>query len=635
MKSRKRHTALGERSSTQEIEEKQPMKAARSMAAARRLTAGSVLGTKARTWLVFAALIPAASTAAFGLCPNVKGIGSFLQSPLVSASLVSDGTFVTYTFDSLVDTSPVNGVPGLISYCVYPPFPPGNPNSVNATAVGADSTPFQYEFSVDHFDFTRGNGNPTNIPLDGTSGITMGNATWPSGLAPGTQTILLHINDADECDRLYGGNPGTCFVFPAPPIEAKPPTVLKSATPSFNRAFGWTIKKSVDKTLVEQVGGTATFNYTVTVTHDSGTDSNWQVQGNIVVSNPNGFAVTVDVTDAIDNGGVCTVTGGAGATVPGGSVPSPFPYICIYPLPPSPPIGTNTATITWAKQGSLEAGTASYSVPNIDFSTTVPNLSDNCVAVTDTFAGALGTVCVGGTNPTPFTYSRTIPVPQFNCLFFPNTATFTTNTTGTTGSSGATVEVCGPAKTGALTMGFWQNKNGQAIITGQAKLGVCPSGTWLRLDAPFQDLSATATCSQVATYVFNVIKAASASGPAMNAMLKAQMLATALDVYFSDPGLGGNKIGAPAPIGGVVIDLTMICKMIDGTGGTATCSGTYENTTAAFGGTPSLQSVSQILAYAASQSTAGGSVWYGQVKATQELAKNTFDAINNQVAFSP
>ena len=46
----------------------------------------------------------------------------------------------------------------------------------------------------------------------------------------------------------------------------------------------------------------------------------------------------------------------------------------------------------------------------------------------------------------------------------------------------------------------------------------------------------------MATYVTNVIKAANASGAAMNAMLKAQMLATALDVYFSDPALGGNKI---------------------------------------------------------------------------------------------
>src|SRR5690348_8116990 len=118
----------------------------------------------------------------------------------------------------------------------------------------------------------------------------------------------------------------------------------------------------------------------------------------------------------------------------------------------------------------------------------------------------------------------------------------------------------------------------------------------------------TATCSQVATYVYNVIKAANASGASMNAMLKAQMLATALDVYFSDPALGGNKIGAPAPIGGVTIDLTTICKVIDGSGGTAICGGSYENVSSAFGGASSL-TVSQMLIYAASQSNAGGITW--------------------------
>ena len=160
------------------------------------------------------------------------------------------------------------------------------------------------------------------------------------------------------------------------------------------------------------------------------------------------------------------------------------------------------------------------------------------------------------------------------------------------------------------TIGFWQNKNGQGIISGGASTsGVCNSGTWLRHYAPFQDLSATASCSAVATYVYNVIKAANASGSSMNAMLKAQMLATALDVYFSDPALSGNKIAAPAPIGGIAIDLTLVCQMIDGTGGSATCSGTYENVSAAFGGATHL-TVSQMIAYASSQSNLGGSPWY-------------------------
>src|SRR5207249_7719455 len=121
--------------------------------------------------------------------------------------------------------------------------------------------------------------------------------------------------------------------------------------------------------------------------------------------------------------------------------------------------------------------------------------------------------------------------------------------------------------------------------------------TWLNTYSPFADLTAT-TCSGVQsgvqTYVTNIIKAANASGASMNAMLKAQMLATALDVYFSDPALGLNKIGAPNPIGGDKIDLTQVCKMIDASSGSGTCSGTYQSASSAFGGATCL-TVSQML----------------------------------------
>ena len=164
--------------------------------------------------------------------------------------------------------------------------------------------------------------------------------------------------------------------------------------------------------------------------------------------------------------------------------------------------------------------------------------------MTDTFNGGtpttLGTVTA--TDGTPFatrtfTYSRSITLPAFDCKTYTNTATIVE--TGQTASQ--TVTVCGPEKTGALTMGFWQNKTGQGIISGGAATSsVCNSGTYLRNYLPYQDLSATATCANVATYVYNIIKLASSAGDSMNPMLKAQMLATALDVYFSDPALGGR-----------------------------------------------------------------------------------------------
>ena len=117
---------------------------------------------------------------------------------------------------------------------------------------------------------------------------------------------------------------------------------------------------------------------------------------------------------------------------------------------------------------------------------------------------------------------------------------------------------------------------------------------FLRQFAPFQDLSSTAVCANTnsaskpdlddaQSYVFDVVKLATctSSSKTCNSMLKAQMLATALNVYFSDPNLGGNRIGAfngngagQQHIGGLSVDLTTICKSICGTGG-GTCNGMY------------------------------------------------------------
>jgi hypothetical protein len=171
----------------------------------------------------------ASTRPAQGGCPSIAAIDNFLPSPIVGASFSVTGDTTTYVFDSLEDRSPVNGVPGLIAYCIYPAQPPGNPDSATALAHGANGDPFQVHWGSiqGYFAFVRGHGNPSNIELDGTTGIVMGTATWTSATPPVSQTILLHINDAAECQRLYGGNEDTCFVFPAgaptpPPCNGNP-----------------------------------------------------------------------------------------------------------------------------------------------------------------------------------------------------------------------------------------------------------------------------------------------------------------------------------------------------------------------------------------------------------------------------
>jgi hypothetical protein len=59
---------------------------------------------------------------------------------------------------------------------------------------------------------------------------------------------------------------------------------------------------------------------------------------------------------------------------------------------------------------------------------------------------------------------------------------------------------------------------------------------------------------------------------------------------------------------------------------------TRDSARAAFGGATSM-TVMQMLEYASSQYV--GNIWYGGVKSLQGLAKDAFDAINNQWVFAP
>ncbi|MDX6642443.1 MAG: hypothetical protein QOD76_405, partial [Solirubrobacteraceae bacterium] len=414
-------------------------------------------------------------------------------------------------------------------------------------------------------DATAGNGGPGggDAASDRTFTVSGGVVTYSGSHAPGIspqgQSIvgLAPFDDTPNPGGVYilavckvGAASASDCKYDAFKVGGEGPqglVVFKNAAPAFDRSFTWGITKDVDRTRVQQVGGSATFNYTVTVTKSAPTDSGWQVTGLISVFNPNDADVTgVTVTDDINDTNLsdtCVVTDGINATIPALSS-SDFAYTCNYSAAPALAKETNTATATWGDQdlsnGSHLGGDAAMFDVDFTFDTGAagnPDLIDNCATVSDPLGGGtLGTPCASAI----YRYSAVFAVPQFDCVGHDNTARFVTNTTGTTGSASQRVTVCGPVKTGALTMGFWQNKNGQGIITGGASTsGVCKSGTWLRQYAPFQDLGATASCASVATYVTNVIKAATCTSQTKtcNAMLKAQMLATALDVYFSDPAL--------------------------------------------------------------------------------------------------
>jgi len=227
--------------------------------------------------------------------------------------------------------------------------------------------------------------------------------------------------------------------------------VTKTATPAFDKTYKWTIDKSVeDPHHVDLLPGDtkATFNYTVKVEHDSGTAGNWTVSGTITVTNPNDWQdiTLTSVTDATDNGGVCTVDTSGGLVIPKGDHKD-FPYSCTYASAPSPTDGTNTATANWNKTTYHTPSGSDTGTAPVTFSTATPNLIDECIDVKDSLQGTLGQVCVGDSNPKSFTYSRDVPAPATgDCVTVDNTADFKTTDTGATGSDKESVEVCSPVE---------------------------------------------------------------------------------------------------------------------------------------------------------------------------------------------
>jgi hypothetical protein len=441
-----------------------------------------------------------------------------------------------------------------------------------------------------------------------------------------------------------------------------PLTVTKDADGAYDNTYTWKIEKSVDKTIVKQIGGTATFTYTVKATNDGGgAISNVKVTGTIKAFNPNvddsdsTVSVSgVNVTDQLSDGTDCTVTGGDDQTLT--SFETQFSYSCDLGSVPAGELD-NTVTITWPEQlldngHLLAAGSDAFTFkgPSDAGILFTENKIDECADVTDSYAGTLGTACASDGLSKSFTYSRTIAVPQNDCQSYDNKATFTTNDTGATGDASQTVTLCGPARTGALTIGFWKTTNGQNLVKTYCNNGSSNLGTYLvglgGGSGPFS--TAPTSCSSLATYVYNILNGASATD--MNKMLKAQMLGTALDVWFSGPGWTSTKVGGVKPpsqflshnnLGTFNMDTTAVCPMVDNLStGTASCKNNLPSTDAqAAGAVPtSPMSMQAILDYAATtpdpfNGSTSSSVWYAGNRTKQEILKNIYDQFNNQLAF--
>ena len=229
----------------------------------------SIFGAVAFAAVALAVVLSGAASAA--KAPPIKNCPStldgFLAASNVDASFTSVGNTTTYKFDSLQDQSPSGGVPGLVGYCVY----------TSGVVNTADATPadWKQDWNGGNVSFVRGNGNKTNIPLDGTTGTQIGTATFTT-TPPATQNILLHIADQSTCEALYGVlGVATCFVLPkAGPIcdagtgntdaayNAIPTDVEHCAPPSLGFEANQ-VAEFGDRVTLDTTGGTNLLSMTV------------------------------------------------------------------------------------------------------------------------------------------------------------------------------------------------------------------------------------------------------------------------------------------------------------------------------------------------------------------------------------
>ncbi|WP_165372568.1 SpaA isopeptide-forming pilin-related protein [Nocardioides iriomotensis] len=294
-------------------------------------------------------------------------------------------------------------------------------------------------------------GKTVNIVDDKTvpgASHALGSVTWQAQGTTHTFTYALELQ----------GQPGQCVSYTntATIVETKQlaketvevcaplgVSVEKTASGTYDRTYTWLIDKQVDKTHVDIDGGDYTFNYTVTATPDSYTDSGWTMGGTITAKNPNTFkTMTVDLTDvpSVGGGAVCSVTNGddvliGQATLVNGQVvpaSASRPYTCTFGSAPLYQGGTNTAVATW------DGGSASSVPTAVPFS--LAKETNKTITVKDdkTVPGAsnvLGTATWGA--PKSFEYSLTKTGVAGQCTTYDNTATIVE--TGQTDTASATL----------------------------------------------------------------------------------------------------------------------------------------------------------------------------------------------------
>ena len=314
-----------------------------------------------------------------------------------------------------------------------------------STVTGSAGTPS----GTVNYNFYK-NGTCNGTPFSGSTVTLNANGSVPNSSATGALTTGSYSFQAVYSGNgTYNDSTGSCEPFSVGAGVGL--QVTTTATPAYTRTYSWNVRKLVNSSKVTTAGSTANFRYTVEALETGFADGGWKATGTISVVNPSRFeALTAAVTDAVNNGGVCTVQNGSSVVVAAGATVQ-LSYTCTYAAKPNPASGIDTATARWAEPG-FTSPLAASGTAHVSF-TAPTTLVHRTMTPTDAFAGSrpvslcslqARTPCqLTATDSPPltsatYTYTKTVPVIPGRCVQYQNVAA-----TGLGQTSRTVVATCG------------------------------------------------------------------------------------------------------------------------------------------------------------------------------------------------
>jgi hypothetical protein len=373
--------------------------------------------------------------------------------------------------------------------------------------------------------------------------------------------------------------------------------VTKTATPTFDRTFDWSVLKTVDPASLDLFNGqSGQVTWSVTPTRGAAQDSNWKVTGTITVTNPTGSgaiptaisAVVNTVTDVIDT------TLNATVTCPGVTFPktlaggASFSCTYTYTFGSQPAAGSHTNVAT-ANINDGTGGTRDYTgSATFDFSTATPTETDATATLTDQ-RKPLNQVVGSGDSGVAITYQESFTC-DADAGSHSNTATLVETDSLTQHQSTATtvvhcfgLTVSKDAHTSSTRNYDWQIAKERFIAPGEVDGDGLPATLTLGLNETFTaSYHVTVSVKSVTDSNFHVSGTITISNPApiqatgvaVSDVITGSITAT----VDCDPNTAGNQTTVNVPAHSNGADGTATCTysadLPDGTPRTNTATAT-------------------------------------------------------------